>query len=212
MTKWILASFVVLVLSLTGIAALALFLWWLLSRLGEEPIPEVVEIEIEDDAPGAGVGVPDLGLEEAPSDDEILPEPSVELGEADLDAKVDAGIEEAQVTVDEKSVAETETTEAEPGIPQPIESAPAVEPDDLKRIEGIGPKISAVLQAAGVSTYAQLASTDIATLEQILEEESPRLLRLANPGTWPAQAKLAEAGDWDGLKAFTGTLRAGRPR
>ncbi|MFC2016052.1 helix-hairpin-helix domain-containing protein [Chloroflexota bacterium] len=207
MTKWIMASLVVLVLSLTGIAALALFLWWLLSRLGEEPIPEVVEIEIEDEAPDAGEGVPYRGPEETLSADELLPEPDVEPEEASVDVEVDATIEEAQVTVDDEMLAE-----AEPEAPDLVESASEVEPDDLKRIEGIGPKISSVLQAAGISTFSQLASADVASLEQILEAESPRLRRLANPGTWPAQAKLAEAGDWDGLAAFQGTLRAGRPR
>jgi large subunit ribosomal protein L21 len=74
----------------------------------------------------------------------------------------------------------TETSE-----PVAEESPPT--PDDLKRIDGIGPKISSVLQAAGIRTFAQLAKTDIAQLKDILKNAGVR----ANPGTWPEQASLA---------------------
>ena len=72
-------------------------------------------------------------------------------------------------------------------MPEPTaeESPPA--PDDLRRIEGIGPKISSVLQAAGIRTFVQLAETDIAQLKDILRDAGIR----ANPGTWPEQASLA---------------------
>jgi hypothetical protein len=80
-------------------------------------------------------------------------------------------------------------------------------PDDLTRIQGIGPKISEVLRAAGIAGYAQLASADVDRLNQILDEAG---IRLADPGTWPEQARLAAAGDWEGLKELQGQLKAGR--
>jgi predicted flap endonuclease-1-like 5' DNA nuclease len=83
-------------------------------------------------------------------------------------------------------------------------------PDDLKRIEGIGPKISSVLQAAGIATFAQLAVADVDRLRHILERENPNLLRLADPTTWPQQAGLAAAGDWEALEALQGELKGGR--
>jgi predicted flap endonuclease-1-like 5' DNA nuclease len=89
-------------------------------------------------------------------------------------------------------------------VPSQVEGAPA---DDLKRIEGIGPKISNVLQDAGITTYAQLAATDVHRLRQILDESG---IRLANPDTWPEQARLAAAGDWDALKRLQGQLKGGR--
>ena len=89
----------------------------------------------------------------------------------------------------------------------PPQSAPETPvPDDLRRIEGIGPKISGVLQAAGVATYAQLAAADVARLRQILTEAGVR----ANPTTWPDQAKLAAAGLWDDLQALQDKLQGGR--
>ena len=78
-------------------------------------------------------------------------------------------------------------------------SSPDQAPDDLARLHGIGPKIASILQAAGIKTYAQLAKKTPKQLEQILTEAN---VRLANPETWPEQARLAAAGDWDGLKAY----------
>ena len=87
---------------------------------------------------------------------------------------------------------------------------PPAEPDDLKRIEGIGPKLSSVLQEAGIMTYAQLADATPEQLEQILEAADPRLLRLAKPASWPEQAALAATGEWEALEALQGTLKRGR--
>jgi len=91
----------------------------------------------------------------------------------------------------------------EPAL-SPAEGTPA---DDLTRIAGIGPKISSVLQGAGITTYAQLAATAVDRLGQILDESG---VRLADPGTWPEQARLAAAGDWDALKGLQGQLKGGR--
>lgn len=84
------------------------------------------------------------------------------------------------------------------------EAAPT---DDLKRIEGIGPKISGLLQAAGIASYAQLAAADVDHLKHILSQAG---LRLANPDTWPEQARLAAARDWEGLKHLQSRLKGGR--
>jgi uracil permease len=80
-------------------------------------------------------------------------------------------------------------------------------PDDLTRIEGVGPKISSVLNAAGITTFAQLARTDVARLQQILSDAD---LRLADPGSWPEQARLAAAGDWAALETLQDKLTGGR--
>ncbi len=79
--------------------------------------------------------------------------------------------------------------------------------DDLTIVEGIGPKISALLAAAGINTFAQLASADEGRLREILLEAR---LRMADPRTWPEQAKLAAEGDWEGLKTLQRQLKAGR--
>jgi hypothetical protein len=80
-------------------------------------------------------------------------------------------------------------------------------PDDLTRIEGIGPKISRLLQAAGITNFAQLAATDVSRLEQIVREAG---ITIADPSTWPEQASLAAAGEWDVLEALQDELKGGR--
>lgn len=84
----------------------------------------------------------------------------------------------------------------------------AIEPDDLKLIEGIGPKISSLLQAAGIMTFAHLASTDVKRLKQIIAEAG--LTALADPTTWPEQATLAATGQWNALETLQEELKGGR--
>lgn len=80
--------------------------------------------------------------------------------------------------------------------------------DDLKRIEGIGPKMESALKAAGIRTYRRLAGASEAELQSAIQEAG---LRLA-PGlsTWAQQAALAARGDWAGLEAYQSQLVAGR--
>ena len=83
----------------------------------------------------------------------------------------------------------------------------AAKPDNLKRIEGIGPKISSLLQAAGITTFAQLAVIDVRRLEQIVREPG---LAMADPRTWPEQASLAADAQWGALEALQDELKGGR--
>ncbi len=100
----------------------------------------------------------------------------------------------------------TRTAEAIPVDVPPVE----VVPDDLKKIEGIGPKISRVLGAAGILTFAQLAETTADRVREILVAEDPRLGRISDPTTWAEQAELAAAGKWDELSTLQDALKGGR--
>jgi predicted flap endonuclease-1-like 5' DNA nuclease len=90
----------------------------------------------------------------------------------------------------------------------PILEAEPSEPDDLKKIEGIGPKISGLLQAAGIMTFGQLAASDVSRLREILTQAD--LAALADPSTWPEQASLAAADNWDALGVLQDELKGGR--
>lgn len=81
------------------------------------------------------------------------------------------------------------------------------EADDLTVIEGIGPKISSLLQEAGITTYAQLADADISRLDQIVDQAG---LRMVSVDTWPEQAKLARQGMWDELTQLQDIFKGGR--
>ncbi len=81
--------------------------------------------------------------------------------------------------------------------------------DDLKVIEGIGPKIEQLLFAKGITTYGQLAATSVQQLKDILDEGGSRYA-LHDPGTWSAQALLAANGEWDNLRAYQEFLHGGK--
>jgi len=83
------------------------------------------------------------------------------------------------------------------------------QPDDLKRIEGIGPKIARLLNDNGILTFAQLANTSSEYLQVILQAGGPNF-QLADPTTWPQQARLAADEAWDELQAIQDQLTGGR--
>lgn len=82
----------------------------------------------------------------------------------------------------------------------PDEDVTSPAPDDMTRIKGIGPKMAAILQQAGILTYVDLAQTELIRLEEILARE--QLLSLAKPETWLAQARLASQAAWEDLQAL----------
>jgi ribosomal protein L30 len=128
---------------------------------------------------------------------------------------ISTAVAEAPIEAEEPAVVAAPTVVEEPVIvatpavaetPEHVE-APA-QADDLELIEGIGPKIAAVLEAAGIVTFADLAAADTSRLVEILQQEPN--LRSADPGTWPEQAALAATGKWDELKLLTEQLKGGR--
>jgi len=124
-------------------------------------------------------------------------------------------VQAIEIPVEPPPAQEQVAVERAAEIEIPTEAAVAAEteaptPDDLKRIEGIGPKISSVLQEGGIATFAQLAEAEVSQIEEILEAADPRLLRLADASTWPEQAALAAAGEWEALAALQDGLRGGR--
>ena len=94
-------------------------------------------------------------------------------------------------------------------LAQLAEYKTAAEPDDLTRIEGIGPKIQELLYAAKIYTFAQLSKTDVARLKGILDEAGERF-QMHEPKTWPEQAQLAADGRWEQLQKLQDLLRGGR--
>lgn len=82
-------------------------------------------------------------------------------------------------------------------------------PDDLKIIEGIGPKIESLLNQANILTFKGLSETSSDRIKQILEAAGPRF-QMHNTETWPKQAALAAAGKWEELKKWQDELDGGR--
>ncbi|MEJ5239832.1 MAG: DUF4332 domain-containing protein [Anaerolineales bacterium] len=90
---------------------------------------------------------------------------------------------------------------------EPATHAATPAADDLTIIEGIGPKVAAVLKEAGITTFAQLASADPAHIESVLKAAK---LQMMDPQGWIEQARLAAQGDWEGLKKLQSELKGGR--
>ncbi|MEM8586267.1 MAG: helix-hairpin-helix domain-containing protein [Bacteroidota bacterium] len=80
--------------------------------------------------------------------------------------------------------------------------------DDLKKIEGVGPKIAGLLNDAGIVTFNDLAEASKSKLTGVLEAAGPRF-RLAKPDTWQQQAKLAAAGKDAELAKLQKELKGG---
>jgi predicted flap endonuclease-1-like 5' DNA nuclease len=90
----------------------------------------------------------------------------------------------------------------EAGVPAPEAS------DDLRRIEGVGPKMAAALQAAGIRTYRQLAEIDEAALREAVKNAGLR----AAPSLpmWPQRAKaLVNGATETPVPATTGSSAQG---
>lgn len=100
----------------------------------------------------------------------------------------------------------TTPEEASEALPIVVLNGPR---DDLKVIEGIGPKIEQLLFSKGITTYGQLAATSVQQLKDILSEAGPRY-SLHDPGTWSAQALLAANGEWENLRAYQEFLHGGK--
>lgn len=85
----------------------------------------------------------------------------------------------------------------------PLAAAIPTEPDDLKKIWGIGPKMEDLLNGAGINTFAQLSQTSVEKLREIVAAYgSKKLTDIANEEVWPDQAALAARGAWDELKEY----------
>src|SRR5436190_3400930 len=64
-----------------------------------------------------------------------------------------------------------------------------IEQDDLKLVEGIGPKIAEQLTRHGLKTWADIAAAKPAQIKKVLEEAGDRF-HLHDPSTWPEQCKM----------------------
>ncbi|MBK8901572.1 MAG: hypothetical protein IPM53_10345 [Anaerolineaceae bacterium] len=115
--------------------------------------------------------------------------------------------EHSAVHHDEPHAAMPHASAAE-GVAEARTVTAAVTPDDLKLIEGIGPKIETILHEAGIHTFAELAQASIPDLEKIVREDAG--IRIAFPDTWAEQAKLAAAGRWTELEQLQEQLKGGR--
>ena len=85
------------------------------------------------------------------------------------------------------------------------------ESDDLTKIEGIGKKIAGILQGENILSFTDLSKSTAKKIRTILDKSGSNL-KLSDPTTWPAQAKLAAAGKWEELKKLQAELKGGKAK
>ncbi len=100
----------------------------------------------------------------------------------------------------------TATTEA--AAPKATEKVAekANKADDLTKVEGIGPKIAETLNNAGITTFAELAKTEVEKIAELIADVRGNHV----PDTWPKQAEMAAEGKWDELKKWQDELDGGK--
>jgi len=89
---------------------------------------------------------------------------------------------------------------------QPEAQAGEKSPDDLTKLEGIGPKVAKVLNEAGITSFADLAHADAANVQEKLNAAG---LQMMNPEGWIEQVRLAAKGDMEGLMKLQEELKGG---
>jgi large subunit ribosomal protein L17 len=162
------------------------------ARATEEPTlfaEEVATPVAEESAPVAEESAP-VAEESAPVAEESAP---VVEEAAPVVEEVAPAVEEVATVAEEAAPAANATTST----------------DDLKVVEGIGPKIAELFNAKGINTFAQLAATDVDTMKAILDEGGPAFVG-KDPGTWAQQAQMAADGKMDELKAWQDELNGGK--
>ena len=152
-------------------------------------------------------------LPKAPSEKKIIRK-AVDMSPA-VEAIAPA-TEPAAEPVVEAVVAPAPEPAAEPAVeavvalaPEPVVEAVPETADDLKRVEGIGPKLEEILNSHDILTFSQLAATKTEDLQAILDKAG-EAYRIHDPGTWPQQAQLLAEGRIEEFEKLTDELKGGR--
>ena len=79
--------------------------------------------------------------------------------------------------------------------------------DDFRILEGIGPKVTALLHENGIKTFENLANSSFDDLKTLMMSHRQYL---ANPTNWARQAALAASGQTEALEALKAELKNGK--
>ena len=112
----------------------------------------------------------------------------------DVKEKVEDVVEDVQEKVGKALKTETKKAPAKkkaaPKKPAAKKTAAKKAPvkNDLKVIKGIGPKMETILNAAGITSYADVAKATLKNVEKILTDAGMNT-KMYNPAQWKEQAK-----------------------
>ena len=84
-----------------------------------------------------------------------------------------------------------------------------IKQDDLKIVEGIGPKIEELYHNEGIKTWKALSETPLKKSKAILAAAGDKYA-VHNPGSWAKQALMAYEGKWAKLKKWQEKHKGGK--
>ena len=129
------------------------------------------------------------------------------LTEIVIESIVTSGAKKAAPKKEAKKAApKAEAPAAKAEAPKKAAPKKSAKGDDLKKIEGIGPKIAETLKENGIVSFADLAKADPKQIAEFIKDVRGNHV----PDTWPQQAQLAADGKWDELKELQDKLDGGK--
>ena len=158
--------------------------------------PSIAQADLKGGLGGGGLLIETPAAENAAEAKPAEEAKAEEAKPAEEEAKSEAPAEEA---------APAKEADAEPKSPKGLGF------DDLKVVEGIGPKCEEALKAAGIATWKELSESTPEKITEILTAAEGNFAGQV-PDTWPKQAQMAVAGDWDGLEKWQDELDGGKPK
>ncbi len=136
-------------------------------------------------------------------DNDPAPAKEEEVKESTDEASEDAAAVATAGAAAAGAAAATEESDAE------VKSPKGLGPDDLKVVEGIGPKCEEALKAGGITSWKELADSTPEKITEILTAAEGNFSGQV-PTTWPKQAAMAVAGQWDELEKWQDELDGGK--
>lgn len=173
--------------------------WWLFGRGSRDNRQRSHRPDVLDE--GAAPAARNQALIDAPS-------AVTAAAFADTGPSVMGGLGEVIAAAAASEVVDAEEEQSAP--PPAASPAPAPAPvaggaDDLRRIKGVGPKLAALLQTLGVTSYAQIAAWTDADIDRVDAQLGTFAGRIRRD-SWVEQAKFLAAGDTAGFEGRFGKL------
>jgi predicted flap endonuclease-1-like 5' DNA nuclease len=123
-----------------------------------------------------------------------------------VDVKIDRIIEKVRPVENEVERFVDAPAAAAPG---PAPAAAKRKVDDLKLIEGVGPKIEELFHNKGIYTFEEVARLTPDWIRKMLKDGGPNFVQW-NPDTWPEQSRLAADGKWEQFETLKKELNSGK--
>ncbi len=132
----------------------------------------------------------------------------------DKNAKLQADLDACNGKLSSQASAPVSSFTADTAIPFNATAAKAalgkaVKQDDLKVVEGIGPKIAGMFNDSGISTWRALSESSVADCQKVLDGGGDRY-KIHDPASWPMQARMCYEGKWSELAKWQDEHKHGK--